>query len=87
MGAPMWSRDGIICTGESCKSIVKLTCANGAELADTIRIFNSSLDGKVRRAINIHEWAQIDAYAFKALMLAAIALNVRNVKLKLATAG
>jgi hypothetical protein len=74
-GTPVWSRDGIICTGESYKSVVKLTFARGASLADPARLFNASLDGNVRRAIDIHEGEEIDAAAFKALVRAAVALN------------
>jgi hypothetical protein len=72
---PVWSRDGIICTGETYKKAVKLTFAKGASLADPKGLFNSSLDGKVRRAIDIHEGESIDATAFKALVRAAIAQN------------
>ena len=75
MGTPVWSHDGIICTGESYKSIVKLTFAKGASLKDPAKLFNSSLDGNVRRAIDIHEGEKVDASAFKALIKAAIALN------------
>jgi hypothetical protein len=75
MGTPVWSHDGIICTGESYKNVVKLTFAKGASLKDPARLFNSSLDGKVRRAIDIHEGEQLDASAFKALVRQAIALN------------
>lgn len=75
MGTPVWSHDGIICTGESYKSIVKLTFSKGASLKDPAKLFNSSLDGNVRRAIDIHEGEVIDADAFKALILAAITLN------------
>ena len=75
MGTPIWSHDGIICTGESYKKIVKLTFAKGASLKDPARLFNSSLDGNVRRAIDIHEGEQVDATAFKALVREAIALN------------
>jgi hypothetical protein len=74
-GTPVWSHDGIICTGESYKSVVKLTFAKGASLKDPARLFNSSLDGKVRRAIDIHEDEEIDASAFKALVHEAVALN------------
>lgn len=74
-GIPVWSRDGIICTGESYKDKVKLTFAKGASLKDPARLFNSSLDGNVRRAIDIHEGDDIDATAFKALVRQAIALN------------
>jgi len=74
-GTPVWSHDGIICTGESYKSVVKLTFAKGASLKDPKKLFNSSLDGKVRRAIDIHEGEEVDAGAFKELIRAAIALN------------
>ena len=72
---PIWSHDGIICTGESYKNVVKLTFAKGASLQDPARLFNSSLDGNVRRAIDIHEGADVDGPAFKALVLQAVALN------------
>jgi hypothetical protein len=72
---PVWSHDGIICTGESYKHTVKLTFAKGAFLKDPARLFNSSLDGNVRRAIDIHEGEQVDASAFKALVRQAVALN------------
>ena len=75
MGTPTWSHAGGVCTGESYKSIVKLTFFKGASLKDPAKLFNSSLDGKARRAIDIHEGEEIDANAFKALILAAIALN------------
>jgi hypothetical protein len=75
MGTPVWSHDGIICTGESYKAIVKLTFSKGASLKDPARLFNSSLDGNVRRAIDIHEGEEVDASAFKALIRAAVALN------------
>ena len=75
MGTPVWSHDGIICTGESYKSIVKLTFAKGASLKDPAKLFNSSLGGNVRRAIDIHEGEVVDAGAFKALIRAAVALN------------
>ena len=75
MGTPVWSHDGIICTGESYKSKVKLTFAKGATLADPARLFNSSLDGNVRRAIDILETETVDADAFKALIRAAVTLN------------
>ena len=74
-GTPVWSHDGIICTGESYKSAVKLTFAKGASLKDPARLFNSSLEGNVRRAIDIHEGEEVDASAFKALIREAIALN------------
>ena len=82
MGTPTWSHDGIICTGESYKSVVKLTFAKGASLQDPDKLFNSSLDGNVRRAIDIHEGEQVEAGAFKALVLAAIAVNTANGKAK-----
>jgi len=75
MGTPVWSHDGIICTGESYKSVVKLTFAKGASLKDPGRLFNSSLDGNVRRAIDIHEGEKIDESALKALVRQAAALN------------
>src|SRR5664280_978745 len=74
-GTPVWSHDGIICTGESYKSVVKLTFAKGASLQDPARLFNSSLDGNVRRAIDIHEGEEVDVSAFKALVRQAVALN------------
>src|ERR1700678_2097701 len=74
-GIPVWSHDGIICTGESYKEVVKLTFAKGASLKDPARLFNSSLEGNVRRAIDIHEGEQVDASAFKALVRRAAALN------------
>jgi hypothetical protein len=74
-GTPVWSHDGIICTGESYKNVVKLTFAKGASLKDPARLFNSSLDGNVRRAIDIHEGEDIDGSAFKALVRQAVALN------------
>ena len=75
MGTPIFSHDGIICTGESYKKVVKLTFAKGAFLKDPARLFNSSLEGNVRRAIDIHEGEEIDAAAFKALVRQAVALN------------
>jgi hypothetical protein len=75
MGTPIWSHDGIICTGESYKHVVKLTFHKGAPLEDPARLFNSSLDGNVRRAIDIHEGEEIDEAAFKALIRQAIDLN------------
>src|SRR5262244_531297 len=75
MGTPVWSHDGIICTGESYKSVVKLTFAKGASLKDPTRLFNSSLDGNVRRAIDIHEGEKVDESAFTALIRQAVALN------------
>jgi hypothetical protein len=74
-GTPVWSHDGIICTGESYKQAVKLTFAKGALLNDPARLFNSSLDGNVRRAIDIHEGEDVDESAFKALVRQAVALN------------
>jgi hypothetical protein len=74
-GTSVWSHDGIICTGESYKNVVKLTFAKGASLKDPAGLFNSSLDGKVRRAIDIHEGEQIDTSAFKALIRQAVALK------------
>ena len=75
MGTPVWSHDGIICTGESYKKVVKLTFAKGAFLKDPTRLFNSSLEGNMRRAIDIPEGVEVDASAFKALVLQAVALN------------
>ena len=80
MGTPTWSHDGIICTGESYKSIVKLTFLKGASLRDPAKLFNSSLDGNARRAIDIHEGEKVDADAFKALIREAIALNTSGGK-------
>jgi len=74
-GVPVWSHDGIICTGETYKSVVKLTFAKGAFLKDPARLFNSSLEGNVRRAIDIHEGDKIDETSFKAIVRAASALN------------
>ena len=74
---PVWSHDGIICTGEAYKKAVKLTFANGAALKDPARLFNSSLEGNVRRAIDIHEGVQLDESAFKALVREAVAFNRR----------
>jgi hypothetical protein len=74
-GTPVWSHDGIICTGESYKSVVKLTFAKGASLKDPAHLFNASLEGGTRRAIDIHEGEEIDASAFKALIRQAVALN------------
>jgi hypothetical protein len=75
MGTPVWSHDGILCTGESYKKVVKLTFARGASLKDPARLFNSSLEGNVRRAIDIHEGEEVDETAFKALIREAVALN------------
>jgi hypothetical protein len=80
MGTPVWSHDGIICTGESYKSIVKLTFAKGASLKDPAKLFNSSLEGNARRAIDIHEGEKLDAVAFKALIHAAVAFNTSGAK-------
>ena len=82
MGTPVWSHDGILCTGESYKSVVKLTFAKGASLPDPARLFNSSLDGNVRRAIDIKQGEAVDANAFKALIRAAIAFNTSRAKVK-----
>ena len=75
MGTPVWSHDGIICTGESYKKVVKLTFAKGASLKDPTHLFNSSLDGNTRRAIDIPEGEKVDEAAFKALIREAVALN------------
>src|SRR6476659_7435930 len=77
-GTPVWSHDGIICTGESYKNVVKLTFAKGASLKDPGRLFNSSLDGNVRRAIDIHEGEKVDEAALKDLIRAAVALNLKG---------
>jgi hypothetical protein len=74
-GVPVWSHDGIICTGETYKSVVKLTFAKGASLKDPAKLFNSSLEGNTRRAIDIHEGDDLDEGAFKTLVRAAVALN------------
>jgi len=74
-GVPVWSHDGIICTGETYKNVVKMTFARGAALKDPARLFNSSLEGSTRRAIDFHEGEKIDAKALKALVRAAVALN------------
>ena len=75
MGTPVWSRNGIICTGESYTKVVKLTFARGAKVPDPQHLFNSSLEGNMRRAIDIHEGEKVDAGAFKTLIKAAVALN------------
>jgi hypothetical protein len=80
MGTPVWSHSGDICTGETYKSVVKLTFAKGASLEDPSGLFNSSLDGKVRRAIDIHEGEKIDETALKGLIRAAVALNLTSKK-------
>jgi hypothetical protein len=82
MGTPTWSHDGILCTGESYQAKVKLTFAKGASLEDPGKLFNASLDGNVRRAIDIGEGEQVDADAFKALVRAAVALNSAGAKAK-----
>ena len=74
-GVPVWSHNGIVCTGETYKNTVKLTFARGASIPDPSRLFNSSLEGNTRRAIDIHEGEKIDARAFKALVKAAVAEN------------
>jgi len=79
-GVPVWSHDGIICTGEVYKDKVKLTFAQGAALQDAAKLFNSSLDGNTRRAIDIHEGEEVDAGAFKALIRAAVAFNTASGK-------
>ena len=79
-GTPVWSHDGIICTGETYKSVVKLTFAKGASLEDPAKLFNASLEGNVRRAIDIHEGEEVDAGAFKSLIRAAVALNTSGTK-------
>jgi hypothetical protein len=79
-GTPVWSHDGGICTGESYQSVVKLTFFKGAALKDPAKLFNASLDGNVRRAIDIREGEEIDANAFKALIRAAVALNTLGAK-------
>ena len=84
MGTPVWSHDGIICTGETYKGKVKLTFAKGASLKDPARLFNSSLDGNVRRAIDILEGEAVDEAAFKALVKEAVALNSSGKKSKAA---
>ena len=81
-GVPVWSHQGPICTGETYKSVVKLTFFKGASLKDPAKLFNSSLDGNARRAIDIHEGEEIDADAFKALIRAAVALNTFGGKAK-----
>jgi hypothetical protein len=82
MGTPVWSHDGILCTGESYKDKVKLTFLKGAALADPAGLFNASLEGNARRAIDIGEGQELDATAFKALIRAAIALNTAKAKPK-----
>lgn len=79
-GVPVWSHDGIICTGETYKNIVKMTFARGAALEDPSRLFNSSLEGNTRRAIDFHESAEIDEKALKALIREAVTLNVSRTR-------
>jgi len=79
-GVPVWSHDGLICTGETYKTIVKMTFAKGASLKDPSRLFNASLDGNTRRAIDLHEGDKIDAAALKALVRAAVTLNKSKAK-------
>jgi len=86
-GVPVWSHDGIICTGETYKASVKLTFAKGASLPDPTKLFNSSLEGNTRRAIDIHEGEKLDARAFKALIRAAVDLNTSGGKAKGKRAG
>jgi hypothetical protein len=78
MGTPVWSHNGIICTGETYKNIVKMTFAKGASLEDPSNLFNSSLDGKVRRAIDIREGDKINEAALKDLIRAAVSLNIKG---------
>src|SRR4051794_23364956 len=80
MGTPVWSHDGIVCTGESYTKVVKLTFARGAALKDPARLFNSSLEGNVRRAIDIHEGDRVNARAFQELVRAAVAVNTSKRK-------
>lgn len=79
-GVPVWSHDGIVCTGETYKAVIKLTFPKGAALPDPAKLFNASLDGNTRRAIDIREGVTIDAAAFKALVRAAVALNTAGEK-------
>jgi hypothetical protein len=79
-GTPTWSHDGIICTGETYKSVVKLTFAKGASLKDPAKLFNSSLEGNTRRAIDIHQGEKVDGASFKALIRAAVVLNTSGEK-------
>jgi hypothetical protein len=81
-GTPVWSHDGLICTGETYKNIVKMTFAKGASLTDPSRLFNSSLEGNVRRAIDIHEGDKLNEKAVKALILEAVALNKSSARAK-----
>src|SRR5262249_17243811 len=82
MGTPVWSHEGMICTGETYKSVVKLTFAKGASLKDPAGLFNSSLEGNVRRAIDIHEGEKVDEGAFKSLIRTAVAANASTGKAK-----
>ena len=82
MGTPVWERDGVICTGETYKDKVKLTFLKGASVADPRKLFNASLDGNARRAIDIHEGQTVDSDAFKALIRAAIELNTSTASAK-----
>ena len=79
-GVPVWYRDGMVCTGETYKNVVKVTFAKGAMLEDPARLFNSSLDGNVRRAIDFHQGEEVDEEAFRALVRAAVALNASGVR-------
>jgi hypothetical protein len=79
-GVPVWSHGGIICTGETYKAVVKLTFAKGASIEDPSKLFNSSLEGNARRAIDVHEGEKIDEEAFKALVRAAVTLNTSKVR-------
>jgi hypothetical protein len=87
MGTPVWSHHGIVCTGEAYKDVVKLTFAKGARTPDPSRLFNSSLEGNTRRAIDIHEGEKVDARAFKALLKAAVAQNASPTKTTKAKPG
>lgn len=78
MGTPVWSHSGIVCTGETYKNVVKMTFPKGAALPDPSRLFNSSLDGNARRAIDVHEGDKVDAAALNDLIRAAVALNLKN---------
>jgi len=80
VGVPVWSHNGIVCTGETYMAVVKLTFAQGASIPDPSRLFNSSLEGNMRRAIDIHEGEKVDARAFRALVKAAVARNGRAAK-------
>ena len=82
LGVPVWEHDGIICTGETYKAVVKMTFAKGASLDDPSGLFNSSLDGKVRRAIDIYEGDKVDVEALKDLIRSAVALNLKGIKSK-----